>query len=190
VFLENYSVSLAEKLMPASEVSEQISTAGKEASGTGNMKFMLNGALTVGTLDGANVEIAELVGDENAFIFGLRAEEVERIRREGYVPTPYIQKSPALQRVLDMLGEGLSDGIEYSDIVHSLRIGGHDGPDPYLLLADFDSYAAIHRDIEAAYRDPAGWNRSSLVNIAKSGFFAADRSIAEYARDIWNVPLG
>ncbi|MCL2002983.1 MAG: glycogen/starch/alpha-glucan phosphorylase [Oscillospiraceae bacterium] len=190
VFLENYSVSLAERLMPASEVSEQISTAGKEASGTGNMKFMLNGALTVGTLDGANVEIAELVGAENAFIFGLTADEVERMRRERYASMPYIQKSPELQRVLDMLSAGLSDGVEYADIVHSLKIGGHDGPDPYFLMADFDAYCAIHRDVETAYRDSRGWNKRSLVNIAKSGFFAADRSVSEYARNIWNVPLG
>jgi starch phosphorylase len=190
VFLENYRVSLAEKLMPASEVSEQISTAGKEASGTGNMKFMLNGALTVGTLDGANVEIADLVGPDNVFIFGLREDEVARMHREGYVSMPYVSKNPALRRVLDQLSEGLSDGVEYGDIVHSLLIGGHDGPDPYLLMADFDAYCAVHKEVEAAYRDPAGWNRRSLVNIAKSGFFAADRSIAEYAVNIWNVPLG
>jgi starch phosphorylase len=153
------------------------------------MKFMLNGALTVGTLDGANVEIAELVGPENIFIFGLKADEVGRMRTEGYVSMPYVSKNPALRRVLDQLSEGLSDGVEYGDIVHSLLIGGHDGPDPYLLMADFEEYCAVHREAEAAYRDPAGWNKRSLVNIAKSGFFAADRSIAEYARNVWNVPL-
>jgi starch phosphorylase len=190
VFLENYSVSLAERLMPASEVSEQISTAGKEASGTGNMKFMLNGANTVGTLDGANVEIAELVGPDNIFIFGLKAEEVEQIKREGYSPMPYVSKNPALRQVLDMLGSGLSDGVEYSDIVQSLLLGGYEGPDPYLLMADFEGYCACHKEVEAAYRGAEGWNRRSLVNIAKSGFFSADRSITDYARNIWNVPLG
>jgi starch phosphorylase len=189
VFLENYSVSLAERLMPASEVSEQISTAGKEASGTGNMKFMLNGALTVGTLDGANIEIAELVGLENAFIFGLETEEVGQMQREGYISMPFVSKNPALRRVLDQLSAGLSDGVEYGDIVHSLLIGGWDGPDPYFLMADFEAYCAVHKKVEAAYRDPAGWNKRSLVNIAKSGFFAADRSVAQYARDIWYTPL-
>ncbi|MCL1806630.1 MAG: glycogen/starch/alpha-glucan phosphorylase [Oscillospiraceae bacterium] len=190
VFLENYSVSLAERLMPASEVSEQISTAGKEASGTGNMKFMINGALTVGTMDGANVEIAELVGPENVFIFGLLAEEVDQMRREGYSPLPYVAKNPELRRVLDMLSNGLSDGVDYSDIVNSLLIGGYEGPDPYFLMADFDAYCVCQKEAEAAYRDAEGWNRRSLVNIAKAGFFAADRSIAEYALNIWNVPLG
>lgn len=189
VFLENYSVSLAEKLMPASEVSEQISTAGKEASGTGNMKFMLNGALTVGTLDGANVEISELVGPENIFLFGLKSEEVEQMRRDGYSPMPYISHNPALHRVLDQLSEGLSDGVEYTDIANGLKIGGFGAPDPYFLMADFESYCAAHKEIEAAYRDPKGWNARSLVNIAKSGFFAADRSISEYAKNIWNVPI-
>jgi starch phosphorylase len=190
VFLENYSVSLAERLMPASEVSEQISTAGKEASGTGNMKFMINGALTVGTLDGANVEIAELVGPDNIFIFGLETEEVNRMRGEGYSPMPYVAKSPALRRVLDQLSEGLRDGVAYADIVNSLLIGGHDGPDPYFLMADFEAYRACHAEAEKAYRDAEGWNRRSLVNIAKAGFFAADRSISEYAHKIWSVPLG
>jgi starch phosphorylase len=151
---------------------------------------MINGALTVGTLDGANVEIAELVGPENIFIFGLNAGEVGRMRREGYAPMPYVAKSPALRRVLDQLSSGLRDGVEYTDIVNSLLIGSHEGPDPYFLLADFDSYCACHREAEAAYRDPQGWNRRSLVNIAKAGFFAADRSISEYAKNIWSVPLG
>ncbi|MDR0325227.1 MAG: glycogen/starch/alpha-glucan family phosphorylase [Oscillospiraceae bacterium] len=190
VFLENYSVSLAERLIPASEVSEQISTAGKEASGTGNMKFMLNGANTVGTLDGANVEIAELVGPENIFIFGLKADEVEQMHRDGYSPMPYVARNPALRRVLDQLTGGLSDGVEYADLVHGLLIGGYEGADPYFLMADFEGYCACHREVEAAYRDTAGWNKRSLINIAKSGFFAADRSTAEYARNIWNVPLG
>jgi starch phosphorylase len=189
VFLENYSVSLAEHLMPASEVSEQISTAGKEASGTGNMKFMLNGANTIGTLDGANVEIAELVGPDNIFVFGMTAEEVENTRRTGYAPMPYVSRSPALRRVLDQLSAGLSDGVEYNDIVNSLLIGGWDGPDPYFLLADFDAYCSCHKELEAAYRDSLGWNRRSLVNIAKSGFFSADRSVSDYARDIWHVDV-
>jgi starch phosphorylase len=175
--------------MPASEVSEQISTAGKEASGTGNMKFMLNGANTIGTLDGANVEIAELVGPDNIFIFGMTADQVEQTRRSGYAPMPYVTKSPPLRRVLDQLSAGLRDGVEYTDIVNSLLIGAWDGPDPYFLLADFDAYCFCHKGLEASYRDPLDWNRRSLVNIAKSGFFAADRSISEYAKNIWNVPL-
>jgi starch phosphorylase len=189
VFLENYSVSLAEHLMPASEVSEQISTAGKEASGTGNMKFMLNGANTIGTMDGANVEIAGLVGPDNIFIFGLTVDDVDRFHRDGYAPMQFVSRNPALRRVLDQLSSGLSDGVEYSDIVNSLLIGSWDGPDPYFLLADFEAYTNCHKELEAAYRDPLGWNKRSLVNIAKSGFFAADRSIREYAGKIWNVKV-
>ncbi len=189
VFLQNYRVSLAERIMPASEISEQISTAGKEASGTGNMKFMLNGALTVGTLDGANVEIAGLVGAENIFLFGLDTESVKQVQNEGYSPLSYISRNPALRRVLDQITEGFGDGKSYADIANSLQIGAYEPADRYLLMADFDSYCAIHREADAAYRDSAGWNRRSLINIAKAGFFAADRSVADYARDIWHIPV-
>jgi starch phosphorylase len=112
------------------------------------------------------------------------------MRREDYSPMSYVSRNPALRRVLDQLGEGLSDGVEYADIVHSLLIGGYEGADPYFLMADFEGYSACHKDVEAAYRDARGWNRRSLVNIAKSGFFAADRSISEYAKNIWSISLG
>ncbi|MDR1691978.1 MAG: glycogen/starch/alpha-glucan phosphorylase [Oscillospiraceae bacterium] len=188
VFLQNYRVSVAEQVMPASELSEQISTAGKEASGTGNMKFMLNGALTLGTLDGANVEIADLVGRDNIFLFGLKSDEVARLT--DYSPLSYIAHNPALRRVLDQITDGLHDGKSYADIANSLQVGGAAEPaDRYLLMADFDSYAAIHREACEAYRDRQGWNRRSLINIAKAGFFAADRSVTDYARDIWHVPV-
>ena len=188
VFLENYCVSLAEKLIPASEVSQQISTAGKEASGTGNMKFMMNGALTVGTLDGANVEMHDRLGDENMFLFGLRADEVEGLKRRGYDPYEYYSHDPALQRVLEKLKSGFSDGISYEDLYTRLIRGNGCPADEYLLLADFAAYCEAEQRMETAYGDPAGWNRASLVNIARSGFFAADRSIAEYADNIWHVP--
>lgn len=190
VFLRNYRVSLAEQVIPASEISQQISTAGKEASGTGNMKFMLNGALTLGTLDGANVEIAKLVGLENIFLFGLDTAGVKRTLEEGYSPLTYISRNHALRHVLDQITEGLSDGKQYPNIAKSLQIGSAVEPaDRYLLMADFDSYCAVNQQTDAAYRDAAGWNRRSLINIAKAGYFSADRSIADYARDIWHIPV-
>ena len=138
VFLENYRVSLAEQLMPASEVSQQISTAGKEASGTGNMKFMMNGALTVGTLDGANVEMHDLLGDENMFLFGLRADEVEQLKKEGYVPQRLYNRDPVLHRCLDALRNGFRDGVRYDDLYQRLLFGAGGSPaDEYFLLADF-----------------------------------------------------
>ena len=182
VFLENYCVSLAEKLIPASEVSQQISTAGKEASGTGNMKFMMNGALTVGTLDGANVEMHGLLGDENMFLFGLRAEEVAELRRNGYDPHLYYSRDTALARVLDQIRRGFADGVSYDDLYQRLVYG-----DEYLLLADFAAYCEAEQRMVEAYGDRARWNRMSLLNVARSGFFAADRSIAEYADSIWHV---
>ena len=189
VFLENYRVSLAEQLMPASEVSQQISTAGKEASGTGNMKFMMNGALTVGTLDGANVEMHQLLGDENMFLFGLRADEVRRVRQEGYVPQRLYQHDPVLRRCLDALREGFRDGVQYEDLYQRLLFGAGGSPaDEYLLLADFQSYCDAERRMTAAYEDSTEWNRKSLRNIARSGIFAADRAVAEYADRIWHVP--
>ena len=188
VFLENYRVSLAEKLMPASEISEQISTAGKEASGTGNMKFMMNGALTVGTLDGANVEMHEVLGDENMFLFGLKTEEVKEMRDTGYNPYRLYSRDPALHRVLDQISNGFSDGVRYDDLVERLLFGSGSPADEYMLLADFASYCAAERRMVETYGDRETWNRMSLHNIARSGIFAADRSIADYADTIWHVP--
>ena len=189
VFLENYRVSLAEKLMPASELSEQISTAGKEASGTGNMKFMMNGALTIGTLDGANVEMHQQLGDENIFLFGLTADQVEERRRQGYRSLDYYQQDPVLKRVLDQISAGFSDGRAYTDLTNRLLFGGGGGiADEYMLLADFDSYCQAHRRSLEVYKDRRAWDQKSLINIARSGIFAADRTIRDYARDIWHVP--
>ena len=187
VFLENYRVSMAEMLMPASEVSQQISTAGKEASGTGNMKFMMNGALTVGTLDGANVEMHEVLGDENMFLFGLKADEVAHLRHT-YDPQLLYQRDPVLRRVVDQLKTGFGDGVTYEDIWQRLVMGG-DGPaDQYMVLADFAAYCDAEERMSRTYGDRAQWNRMSLLNIARSGIFAADRAIAQYADTIWHVP--
>ena len=189
VFLENYRVSLAEQLMPASEVSQQISTAGKEASGTGNMKFMMNGALTVGTLDGANVEMHDLLGDENMFLFGLRADEVEQLKKEGYVPQRLYNRDPVLHRCLDALRTGFRDGVRYDDLYQRLLFGAGGSPaDEYFLLADFQAYCQAEKRMAETYRDQTAWNRMSLHNIARSGVFAADRAVAEYADNIWHVP--
>ena len=183
VFLENYNVTLAEHLMPAAEISEQISLAGKEASGTGNMKFMINGALTVGTLDGANVEMARLVGTDNIFIFGHTAEEVEELWRKGYSSSEYYARSAGLKRAIDSLHEGYN-GRSFEDIAKYL-LYSYGVSDPFLCLADYDLYAEAHERMLAAYADRKRWNRMSLQNIAKAGFFAADRSIREYADRIW-----
>ena len=188
-FMENYRVSLAEILMPASEVSQQISTAGKEASGTGNMKFMMNGALTVGTLDGANVEMHEVLGDENMFLFGLKTEEVKEVRDMGYNPFNIYTRDPNLHRVLDQISNGFKDGVRYDDLVQHLLLGKNGSmADEYMLLADFASYCAAERRMVETYADRTKWNQMSLHNIARSGIFAADRSIADYADTIWHVP--
>ena len=165
--------------MPASDVSEQISIAGKEASGTGNMKFMINGAVTMGTMDGANVEIHENVGDENIFIFGLREEEVSKMYKEGYYPSRYYNENYRIKRVIDMLNEGIA-GVKFNEIAHILTT-----KDPYMCLADFQSYVDAQDALDKAYGDVERWNRMSLVNVAKSGFFSSDRSIQEYADRIW-----
>ena len=183
VFLENYRVSLAEHLMPASEVSQQISTAGKEASGTGNMKFMMNGALTVGTLDGANVEMHEVLGDENMFLFGLHADEVARLKAQGYAPQRLCERDDALKRVVDQLRTGFSDGVSYDDLAQRLL-----QRDEYMLLQDFASYCAAEQRMAKTYADRAAWDRMSLLNIARSGIFAADRAVAQYADNIGHVP--
>ncbi len=186
VFLENYRVTLAEMIMPAAEVSEQISLAGKEASGTGNMKFMINGALTIGTLDGANVEIHQEVGDGNIFLFGMLANEVEELWKKGYHPSHYYQTNPRIKRLIDTLRQGIN-GISFGEIADSLTTGRGGQPDSYMVLADFESYSAAQERVNATYLDKDTWNRMSLVNIAKAGFFAADRSVEEYAQRIWNL---
>ena len=181
-FLENYRVSAAEMLMPAAQVSEQISTAGKEASGTGNMKLMMNGAITIGTLDGANVEMYERLGDENMFLFGLRTEEVEELRRH-YDPMAVCNASPRLWKVIGQLNRGFSDGKSYSDLTNMLLYGG----DTYMVLADFDSYAECSERLYTTMADTKKRSQISLSNIARSGIFAADRAIREYAEDIWKL---
>lgn len=181
VFLENYRVSLAEIIMPASDVSEQISVAGKEASGTGNMKFMINGAVTIGTMDGANIEIFENVGSDNIFIFGLLANEVEQLVRNGYSPSQYYNTNSRIKRVVDSLNNGIAD-VKFSDLAHILTTS-----DTFLCLADFDSYVNKQAELNQAYSDKMRWARMSLVNTAMSGFFSSDRSITEYANRIWNL---
>ncbi len=186
VFLENYCVTMAEHLMPAAEASEQISLAGKEASGTGNMKMMINGALTIGTMDGANVEIFEAVGKENIFIFGMSADEAERKMREGYAATSYYHNNERIRRVLDALRTGFN-GESFESLYRYLLFGEYGIGDPYMCLADFDDYLKVSRNMVQAYRDPLRWNQMSLVNIAGANRFGADRSIREYADHIWDL---
>ena len=185
VFLEDYNVSTAEALIPSAEISEQISMAGKEASGTGCMKLMINGALTIGTLDGANVEMQAATGAENMFIFGLTANEVNELWSRGYNSALYYAQNERLARIVNYLNVGFA-GENFSDIATYL-LAGHGVADPYLCLADFESYRQAHIAALAAYGDPIRWNRMSLANIAGAGFFAADRSINDYARDIWHL---
>ncbi|GGN55950.1 glycogen/starch/alpha-glucan phosphorylase [Oceanobacillus indicireducens] len=186
IFLENYNVSLAEKIIPAAEISEQISTASKEASGTGNMKFMMNGALTMGTMDGANVEIYDLVGEENMFIFGLRAEEVlDYYQHGGYHARDIYNKDDRVRRILDQLnnGEFGTHDIEFKDIYYNILYHN----DPYFVLKDFEPYIEAHEYAESVYRDKMKWQRMSLINIAHSGKFSSDRTIQEYVNDIWKI---
>ena len=187
VFLPNYNVSLAEVIMPAADLSEQISTAGMEASGTGNMKMALNGALTVGTLDGANVEMRDLVGEDNIFIFGLTAAEVETARAKGIDSTEYIAASPILREALDQIGSGVfstDDAGRYRGLVDTLT-----HHDYFMICADFDAYWATQMKIDEAWRDRKRWLRSSILNTANVGWFSSDRTIAEYAKEIWNAPF-
>ena len=182
-FVENYRVSAAEAIVPAAQVSEQISTAGKEASGTGCMKLMMNGAVTIGTLDGANVEMYERLGDENMFLFGLRTEEVERMKAEGYDPNAIASRDEEIMRVFDRFSQGFSDGKSYSDLVSMLLYGG----DPYMLVADYRAYVDCQKRLYSRISDPAELARLALVNTAQSGVFAADRAIREYADNIWHI---
>ena len=186
VFLENYCVSMAEALVPSAEISEQISLAGKEASGTGCMKLMINGALTIGTLDGANVEMQEAAGEENMFIFGLKADEVEQLWLNGYSAANYYISNEKLIRIINQLSIGFA-GESFADIASYLLNNGHGVADPYMCMADFESYQLTHEAMIRAYRDKAKWNRMSLLNIAAAGKFAADRSIEEYAQRIWKL---
>jgi starch phosphorylase len=186
-FIPDYRVSIAERIFPGSDLSEQISTAGYEASGTGNMKFALNGALTIGTLDGANVEIAERVGDENIFIFGLTADQVEKRRNEGYNPRAEYERSPRLKRVVDFVASGMLSPDQpgkFRPLIEGLL-----HHDPFFVLADFDAYLAAQAQVDVAYQDPQAWTRSAILNVARCGFFSSDRSVREYAERIWKVPI-
>ncbi len=181
LFVEDYNVTNAERLMPAADVSEQISLAGKEASGTGNMKLMLNGAVTLGTLDGANVEIHEAVGDENMFLFGMTAEEVVQLKNNGYNPQSFISNNPELRRVLDFINGGIN-GKDFSTISGSIA-----HYDPFMVLADFADYRRAQKKMREAFSDKKLWNKMSLMNIARAGRFSADRAVNEYATHIWNA---
>ena len=187
VFLANYNVSLAESIVPAADLSEQISTAGLEASGTGNMKLALNGALTIGTLDGANVEIRENVSEENIFIFGLRADEVAERRRSGFTGRDAVTASPLLAAAVKSIAAGLFSPDEperYKPLIDRLL-----GNDEYMVAADFDTYWLTQRKIDACWIDQTAWWRSSVLNTARMGWFSSDRAIREYAEDIWRVPV-
>ena len=186
VYMEDYNVTMSESLMPASEVSEQISLAGKEASGTGNMKFMINGAITIGTLDGANVEMSEVVGDENIFIFGLHADEVEEMWAKGYNASQYYNRDPKLRKITESLVKGYN-GESFADIANYL-LTGTPVADPYMCMADFESYYITQKRVKDLYaEDKMRWAKISLNNIAAAGIFSADRSIKEYAENIWNL---
>jgi len=186
VFVPNYGVSVAETIMPGADLSEQISTAGTEASGTGNMKLALNGALTIGTDDGANIEIRENVGDDNIFIFGLKTPEVMSLRQTGYQPMRIYESTPPLKAALDAIAGGVfspDDPGRYRGLVDSLLWGG----DHYLLLADYASYVATQLRVDALYRQPAQWAECAIANVAGMGAFSSDRTIGEYARQIWHI---
>ncbi len=181
VYMQEYNVTMAERLMPAADISEQISLCGTEASGTGNMKLMINGAITMGTLDGANVEINQAVGDENMFLFGMRTEEVRKLQREGYVPMNYYQNNAELHAVIDYILGGIN-GKKFPEIAATIL-----HHDPYMVLADFADYSKAQKLSDAVWQDKEKWNKMSLENIAGAGVFAADRAINEYAKNIWNA---
>jgi starch phosphorylase len=185
VFLPNFNVSLGQKIYPAADLSEQISTAGKEASGTGNMKFAMNGALTIGTLDGANIEIREEAGAENFFLFGLTAEQVYEMKAKGYCPMDYYDSNPELKAVLDRITNGYFSPYEkdlFKPIVDSLLYD-----DQYMLLADYQAYIDCQEQVSQAYRDQEQWTRMSILNAARMGKFSSDRTIREYCNEIWRV---
>jgi starch phosphorylase len=186
VFMPNYRVSLAQRIVPAADLSEQISTAGKEASGTGNMKLALNGAVTIGTLDGANVEISEEVGDDNIFIFGLTVDEVHKLQAKGYNPAEYYKANAELAAVIDWLGSDFFTGNEHRDVLAPLRdnLLYHD---PFLCLADFESYGKTQEKVSKAFKDKPRWGKMAVLNTARVGKFSSDRTIAEYAKDIWKL---
>jgi len=187
VFLPNYNVSLAEQIIPAADLSEQISTAGMEASGTGNMKLALNGALTIGTLDGANVEIRDFVGAPNIFIFGMTAEQVDVRRRRGLAAHDQVAASPALAQAIDSIRRGgFSPGEpdRYAGLMHNLI-----EHDTFLVASDFDSYVAAQESVDRLWRAPEQWWKAAIINTAKVGWFSSDRTIAEYAKEIWGIPV-
>jgi starch phosphorylase len=185
VFFPNFNVKNAQKIYPAADLSEQISTAGKEASGTGNMKFSLNGALTIGTLDGANIEIREEVGAENFFLFGLVCKEVYRLQAEGYRPSEYYQDNLELRDTIDLISSGFfshGDRDQFKPLIDSLIYN-----DPYMLMADFQSYVDCQQDVSRTFRHPEEWTQRSILNVARMGKFSSDRSIREYCEKIWKV---
>ncbi len=186
VFLENYRVSLAEKIFPASDLSEQISTAGMEASGTGCMKFMLNGALTIGTFDGANLEIAEEVGHDNIFLFGHKSHEILDMRARGYDPNYFIARSPLLKEVIGLIRHNFLSPVEFGLFNPILDSVCRD--DPFFICADFDSYCETQKRVSSLYKHNNDWTKKAMINLAKSGKFSSDRTIREYAHDIWHVP--
>jgi starch phosphorylase len=186
VFLPDYKVSLAEIIIPAADLSEQISTAGMEASGTSNMKFALNGALTIGTLDGANIEIMQEVGADNFFIFGLRADEVRNLRTSGYDPWYWYQANQRIKRILDCVRDNMFSFNErgiFAPVLDALLEGG----DHYLHLADFGSYVAAQQKVADTFLDTARWGSKAILNVARMSKFSSDRTIKEYARDIWGI---
>jgi starch phosphorylase len=188
VFVPDFNVKTSHHVYPAADLSEQISTAGKEASGTGNMKFAMNGALTIGTLDGANVEIRDAVGHENFFLFGLTAEDVAQRKMQGYRPRDIYESNPQLREALDLIGSGhfsSGDGDLFQPLVQSLL-----DRDDYMLLADYQAYVDAQQRVNDAWGDRQAWTRMSILNCARVGRFSSDRSIREYCRDIWNIRPG
>jgi starch phosphorylase len=186
VFMPNYSVSLAEVIIPAADLSEQISTAGTEASGTGNMKFALNGALTIGTWDGANIEMAQAMDAENMFVFGLHTDSVARMKALGYDPRVYVDANPQLRQVVDAIGHGAfsyGEPDRFRGLIDPLMVR-----DTYMLMADFADYVAAQAKVDALYRDPAAWADRALRNVAAMGDFSSDRTVAQYISDVWMPP--
>jgi len=185
VFLPDFNVKSSQAIYPAADLSEQISTAGTEASGTGNMKFMLNGALTIGTLDGANVEIRAAAGADNFFLFGLTVEQAERVRREGYRPARELERNPELQAALELIAAGTfshGDREIFRPLIDNLR-----NSDPFLVLADYADYIACQERVDSAWQDTEHWTRMSILNTARGGKFSSDRAVREYSDNIWNT---